>query len=158
MQDIIRLDDNRTTWSPIGDIQDPMISHHQTPICKCPSLLSGIHPLVLSLLSRWFIFGYDSCSLSFSFVCSYHAQPICFVSSFHQGCVPHLFIHFLTYPLTSAYSFLSWPHLPLSSADSFVHMTHFGSDLLTNPSHTPYLPLFSYHFLYRQMFPNMGEQ
>src|ERR1700753_2924888 len=73
------------------------------------------------------------------FVSSHHAQP--FLPLFHifiKGCVPHLFIHYLTHPLTSAYSFLSQTHMPLFFADSFVHMTHFDSDLLTNCSHVPY--------------------
>ena len=60
------------------------------------------------------------------------------VSYFHQGCVPHSFIHSLTHPLTSAYSFLSQTHLPLFFADSFIHTTHFGSDLFINRSHVPY--------------------
>ena len=75
-------------------------------------------------------------------------HPLCFIPShtaplplFHlfiKGCVPHSFIHYLTHPLTSAYSFLSRTYVPLSFADSFVHTTHFNSDLLTNHSHTPY--------------------
>ena len=52
--------------------------------------------------------------------------------------MPHSFIHSLTHPLTSAYSFLSRTHLPLFSDDSFVHTTHLDSDLLTNHSHVPY--------------------
>ena len=75
------------------------------------------------------------------------------VSSFYQSCVPHSFIHSLTHCLTSAYSPLSRPHLPLFFTDSFIHTTHFNSDLLTNCSHTPYLPLFSYHFLLQEIFP-----
>ena len=75
-----------------------------------------------------------------------HSPPYV-VSFFHLGCVPHSLIHLLTHPLMSAYSFLSWTHLPLFSADSFIYITHSDSDLLTNHSHAPYLPLFSYHFL-----------
>ena len=52
--------------------------------------------------------------------------------------MPHSFIHSLTHPMMSAYSFLSRTHMPLSFADSFVHTTHYCSDLLTNRSHTPY--------------------
>ena len=77
------------------------------------------------------------------FVLSHHTQPP--LPLFHlllKGCVPHSFIHFLTHHLTSAYSFLSWTHLPLFSTDSFVPITHFDSDLLTNRSHTPYLLCF----------------
>ena len=48
--------------------------------------------------------------------------------------------------------------MPLFLADSFVHTTHFNSDLLTNHSHTPYPLCFPYLFLYGQMFPNMDEQ
>ena len=152
------MDDKQTTWFSIGDIQEPMISHYQTPICQCPSPLSDDQTPVLSLLSVWFIFGYVSRSLSSSLFHSITHSFFTPVSPFHQCCVPHLFINILTHPLMSAYSFLSWPHLPLSSADLFVPMTHFDSDLLTNCSHTPYLPLFSYHFLFGQMFPIKGEQ
>ena len=74
---------------------------------------------------------------SLCFISSCTALYPCFMFSF-KGCVPHSFIHFLTHPLTSAYSFLSRTHMPLSFDDSFVHTTHFDSDLLTNRSHTPY--------------------
>ena len=52
--------------------------------------------------------------------------------------MPHSFIHSLTHPLTSAYSFLSRTHMPLFIDDSFIHTTHSYSDLLTNRSHVPY--------------------
>ena len=65
-------------------------------------------------------------------------SPFTPVSYFHSGCVPHSFIHSLTHPLMSTYSFLSRTHMPLFFTDSFVHTTHFDSDLLTNRSHTPY--------------------
>ena len=142
-QGIIRLDNKQTTWSPIGDISVPMISRHQTPICQRPSPLGDRQPPVLSLLSVWFIFGYVSRSLSFPLFHSITHSPYTPVSYFHQCCVPHSFIHSLTHPLTSAYSFLSRTHMPLFFADSFVHMTHFNSDLLINRSHTPY-PLCSF--------------
>ena len=115
-----------------------MISHHQTPICQRPSPFGNTQPPVLFLLSVWFIFGYVSRFLSFSLFHPITHSPLTPVSHFHLGCAPHSFIYYLTHSLTSAYSFLSWPHLPLFFADSFVHMTHFDSDLLTNRSHVPY--------------------
>ena len=132
------MDDKQTTWSLIGDISVPMISHHQTPICQRPSPLGDEQPPVLSLLSVWFIFGYVSRSLSSPLFYPITHSPLTPVSYFHYGCVLHSFIHYLTHPLTSAYSFLSRTHMPLSFADSFVHTTHYCSDLLTNHSHTPY--------------------
>ena len=135
------MDNKQTTWSPIGEILIPMMSHHQTPICQRPSPLGNTQPPVLSLLSVWFIFGYVSRpSLSPLFHPITHS-PLTPVSYFHSGCVPHSFIHSLTHPLTSAYSFLSWTHMPLFFTDSFIHTTHFDSDLLTNRSHIPY-PLY----------------
>ena len=74
--------------------------------------------------------------------------PLCFIQSrtallplFHifiQAVCPTRSFIFLTHPMTSAYSFLSRTHMPLFFADSFVHTTHFDSDLLTNRSHVPY--------------------
>ena len=122
-----------------------MISHHQTPICQRPSPLGERQPPVLSLLSVWFIFGYVSRSL---FSLCFTPSRTALLPLFHifiKGCVPHSFIHSLTHPLTSAYSFLSRTHMPLFFADSFVHTTHFDSDLLTNRSHVPY-PLCSLIF------------
>ena len=148
----------QTTWSPIGDISVPMISHHQTPICQRPSPLGETQPPVLSLLSVWFIFGYISRSLSSPLFYPITHSPFTPVSSFHSRCVPHSFIHSLTHPLMSAYSFLSRTHMPLFFDDSFVHTTHFDSDLLTNRSHTLYSLCFSYLFLSGQMFPETGEQ
>ena len=132
------MDDKQTTWSPIGDISIPMLSHHQTPICQRPPPLGETQPPVLSLLSSWFIFGYVSRSLSpplFHFITH---SPFTPVSYFHLCCVPHSFIHSLTHPLTSAYSFLSRTHLPLFFTDSFFHTTHSDSDLFTNHFHVPY--------------------
>ena len=86
----------------------------------------------------WFIFGYVPCSLSFPLFHPITHSPFTPVSYFHKSCVPHSFIHYLTHPLTSAYSFLSRTHMPLFSDDSFIHTTHFDPDLLTNHSHTPY--------------------
>ena len=73
------------------------------------------------------------------FVPPHHAQPFypCFTFSLRL-CVLHSFIHYLTRPLMSAYSFLSRTHMPLFFADSFIHTTHFNSDLLANRSHVPY--------------------
>ena len=132
------MDDKQTTWLPIGDISVPMISYHQTPICQRSSPLGDTQSPVLSLLSIGLF-------LDISHVL---CHPLCFipsrtalltpVSHFHLCCVPHSFIHYLTHPLTSAYSFLSQTHMPLFFADSFVHTTHFDSDLLTNRSHNPY--------------------
>ena len=132
------MDNKQTTWLPIGDISTPMISRHQTPICQRPSPLGDRQTPVLSQLSIGLFLN------MFHVLC----HPLCFflithslftpVSYFHLCCVPHSFIHYLTHPLTSAYSFLSRTHMPLSFADSFVHTTHFDSDLLTNRSHVPY--------------------
>ena len=132
------MDDKQTTWSPIGDISVPTISHHPTPICQRPSPLGERQPPVLSQLSVWFIFGYVSRSLSPPLFYPITHSPFTPVSYFHLCCVPHSFIHSLTHSLTSAYSFLSRTHMPLFFADSFVHTTHFDSDSLTNRSHTPY--------------------
>ena len=156
-QDIIRLDDNKTTWLPIGDVSAPTILHHQTPICQCPSPLSNDQSPILSLLSVWFIFG---CLTFFVilFVLSHHAQLLypCFILSLRL-CAPlihsfpdsssdvSLFIS-LTAPLAFVFCWFIHSHNPLLFR------------LLTNHSHTPYLPLFPYHFLYGQMFPQMGEQ
>ena len=115
-----------------------MISHHQTPICQRPSPLGETQSPVLSLLSVWFIFGYVSHSLSFPLFHPITHSPFTPVSSFHLCCVLHSFIYSLTHLMTSAYSFLSRTHMPLFFADSFVHITHSNSDLLTNHSHTPY--------------------
>ena len=72
------------------------------------------------------------------FVSLHHAQPLypCFIFSLRL-CAP-LVHSFPDSSLTSAYSFLSRTHMPLFFADSFVHTTHFDSNLLTNRSHTPY--------------------
>ena len=119
---------------PIGDILAPMMSYHQTPICQRPSPLGDRQPPVLSLLSVWFIFGYIPRSLSsLCFIPSRTALYPCFT---FRLCAP--LIHFLTHSMTSAYSFLSRTHMPLFFADSFVHITHFRSDLFTNHSHVPY--------------------
>ena len=72
----------QTTWSPIGDISVPTISH-QTPICQRPSPLGETQPPVLSLLSVWFIFGYVSHSLSFPLFHPITHSPFTPVSSFH---------------------------------------------------------------------------
>ena len=72
----------QTTWSPIGDISVPTISH-QTPICQRPSPLGETQPPVLSLLSVWFIFGYVSRSLSFPLFHPITHSPFTPVSSFH---------------------------------------------------------------------------
>ena len=85
-------------------------------------------------------------------------SPFTPVSSFHYGCAPHSFIHYLTHPLTSAYSFLSRTHMPLFFADSFIHTTHFNSDLLTNRSHIPYPLCFLISSFPGRCFPNTGEQ
>ena len=132
------MDDKQPTWSSIGNISVPMMSHHQTPICQHPSPLGNAQPPVLSLLSVWFIFGYVPRSLSSLCFTSSHTALLPLFHIFIKGCVPHSFIHFLTHSLTSAYSFLSWTHMPLFLADSFVHTTHFDSGLLTNHSHVPY--------------------
>ena len=109
-------------------------------------------------IEYWFIFGYVSRSLSPPLFNPITHSPLTPVSYFHLCCVPHSFIHSLTHPLTSAYSFLSRTHMPLFFDDSFIHTTHSDSDLLTNRSHIPYPLCFPYLFLSGQMFPNMGEQ
>ena len=82
----------QTTWSPIGDISVPMMSHHRTPICQRPSPLGDIQPPVLSLLSVWFIFGYVSRSLfSLCFVPSHTALLPLFHVFIKAVCCTHLF-------------------------------------------------------------------
>ena len=76
------------------------------------------------------------------FVLFHHAQPFnpCFIFSL-KLCAP--LVHSLPdSSLMSAYSFLSRTHMPLFFDDSFVHTTHFDSDLLTNRSHVPYFLCF----------------
>ena len=71
MQDIIRLDDNKTIWSPISDIKTPKVSYQQTPICQCPFSLSDEQPLVLSLLSIGLFLDMSH----IPFVLFHHTQP-----------------------------------------------------------------------------------
>ena len=109
-----------------------------TPICQRPSPLGETQPPVLSQLSIWFIFGYVSRSLSSPLFIPSRTALLPLFHIFIKSCVPHSFIYYLTHPLMSAYSFLSRTHMPLFLADSFVHITHFDSDLFINCSHVPY--------------------
>ena len=159
---------DRSGHHPIGREANHMVTHRRyldsDDIVSSNSYLSA--PIstqrykTSGLISIEYLVYFWICS-TFFIIPLFHLithSPFTPVSYFHLGCVPHLFIQFLTHPLTSAYSFLSRPHMPLFFTDSFVHTTHFDSDLLTNRSHVPY-PLFSsYLFLYGQTFPNMGEQ
>ena len=74
------------------------------------------------------------------FVSSHHTQPLypCFICSLRL-CIP--LVHSLSDSSPDVSLFiLSRTHLPLFYDDSFVHTTHFDSDLLTNRSHVPYPP------------------